>query len=132
FWSYIGLSIIMSVIILIGFLLLIIPGIILSVWFAFASYILILDNAGIVDSLRRSRESVRGRWWGVFGRLILVSVVAILITVVTAIAFSVIPSQAVSSLLETVVSMVLVPFLMAYVYLMYQDTKGSAVSPAPA
>src|SRR5690606_54212 len=58
FWSYIGLSIIMSVIILIGFLLLIIPGIILSVWFAFASYILILDNAGIVDSLRRSRESV--------------------------------------------------------------------------
>ena len=132
FWSYIGLSILMSLIIMVGFLLLIVPGIILSVWFAFASYILILENAGITDSLRRSREYVRGRWWGVFGRLILVSIVAFAITVAGAMIFSFIPSEAISGLLETAVSLVLVPFMMAFVYLMYKDVKGGAAPAVPA
>ncbi len=134
FWSYIGLSILMSLIILIGFLLLIIPGIILSVWFAFASYVLVLENAGVVDSLRRSREYVRGRWWGVFGRLILMSLVAFAVSVIAAMLFSVIPMEAISRLLESAVSLLLVPFLMAYVYLMYQDAKGVAApaTPVPA
>ncbi len=49
------------------FLLFIIPGIIFLVYWIFGVYIFLEGKGNVWDSLRKSREIVRGRWWRVFG-----------------------------------------------------------------
>jgi len=48
------------------------------VWFALAAPILIMEQRGVMASLRRSAEIVRGRWWRTFGVLVLSQVIAVL------------------------------------------------------
>lgn len=55
-----------------GFLLLIIPGIIFSVWFVFAKFILVAEGERGMNAILKSKEYVRGRWGEVFGRLFVI------------------------------------------------------------
>jgi hypothetical protein len=48
------------------------------VWFALATPILVMERRGVIASLRRSAEIVRGRWWRTFGVLALAQVIAVL------------------------------------------------------
>lgn len=66
--SYIWISILVTVAILGGTLLLIIPGIIFSIWFSFALYILILEGVRGTQALSASRELVKGYFWPVLWR----------------------------------------------------------------
>lgn len=58
-----------------GMILLIIPGIIFAIWFAFPMYAIIFDNKKIVESLSFSKSLVSGRWWAVAGRMIVPGIV---------------------------------------------------------
>ena len=63
----IGLSLLNVLILIAGFLLLIFPAIIFSVGFMFASAILVLEEKGIIASLKRSwalTKKIRGRTFG--------------------------------------------------------------------
>lgn len=62
-------SIISSLIFTGGVLLFVLPGIIFSVWFAFAVPITILDGLRWREALRASRALTAGRWWKVLWRL---------------------------------------------------------------
>lgn len=71
-WGFFLLGAMLSLIILGGAILLIIPGIIFSVWFYFSKFIYIYDGLEIKESLRRSKELVAGRFWPVTGRLFVI------------------------------------------------------------
>jgi len=58
-----GAAIVCSFMIVIGLLLLLVPGIILSVSLMLAPYPLLLEDAGISDSIKLSRSLVKGHWW---------------------------------------------------------------------
>ena len=64
----------------IGLILLIIPGVIFAVWFALAMYILILENKGIMESLSKSKELVKGHFWTVFGYNLFFGIVMLIIS----------------------------------------------------
>lgn len=129
FWRYIGLSLLMSIILMVGFILLIIPGIILSVWFVFATFVLVLENGAIVDSLKKSREYVRGKWWAIFGRLIAMSVFIILLGMLISMITVFLPNHAITEAFVTALTVLLAPIAMAYMYLLYNEVKGvSSVS----
>ncbi len=55
-----------------GMILLIIPGIIFSIWYAFVYYAVIFEEKAGITALRFSRNMVRNRWWAIFGRLFIV------------------------------------------------------------
>lgn len=85
-WKYFLLSSLIGVITLLGLILLVVPGIILSVWFANAIYVLYSKNLGVIKSLKESKKLVTGRFWefayrglvvGLFGSILtwLVSIV---------------------------------------------------------
>ncbi len=65
-----GLSFLVGLIVLGGFILVIIPGIIFSIWFTFVAQARVLDQKKGISSLGFSRALVRGNWWGVFGRIV--------------------------------------------------------------
>ena len=72
------LGIVMSIGISIGFLLLIVPGIILSLMWMVAAPALVIERRGIFATLSRSRELTKGARWKILA-LILVGFVAIII-----------------------------------------------------
>ncbi len=59
-------SVLMLFITIFGFLLLVIPGIIFSVWFTPVSYIVVCDKIGGFKALGRSQDLVKGYFWPVF------------------------------------------------------------------
>jgi hypothetical protein len=69
--------------IVIGFVLIIVPGLILITIWSVAAPVVVLERPGVFASLRRSRELVRGNGWQVFGVIlvlyILVGVVSFII-----------------------------------------------------
>ncbi len=69
--------------IVVGFILIIVPGLILLTIWSVAAPVVVLENPGVFAALRRSRELVRGNGWQVFGVIlvlyILVGAVSVLI-----------------------------------------------------
>lgn len=68
FWKFSLLSIFMFLIIAGGFILLIIPGVIFSVWFMFSGFTLIEKNTKVTEALSQSKSLVKGNFWKVLGR----------------------------------------------------------------
>ncbi|MFA5413138.1 MAG: glycerophosphoryl diester phosphodiesterase membrane domain-containing protein [Patescibacteria group bacterium] len=69
FWGIV-ISILVTLAVCLGTLLLIIPGIIFSVWFSFSLYIFILENKKGTEALSASRQLVKGKFWPVLWRWI--------------------------------------------------------------
>ncbi len=65
--------------IVIGLILLIVPGLIVLTFWAVSSPVVVVENPGVFAALSRSRELVRGNGWQVFG--VIVSVFAIILVV---------------------------------------------------
>jgi hypothetical protein len=66
-WAYIGMSILSSIGMIVGFVLLIVPGLILLVRWSAASGFLIGARKGVVQSLSASWEATKGHGWSIFG-----------------------------------------------------------------
>jgi hypothetical protein len=65
--------------VLVGFVLLIVPGVILALSLGMAPYLVITENQGPIDAIKRSHSLVWGNWWRT----------AIILTVIMFILFSV-------------------------------------------
>lgn len=134
FWRYIVLSILVSLSILVGFILLIIPAILFFVWFTFSYYVLINENISGIDAMKRSKALVSGRWWAVFGRL----VALMLLGLIMGLAFgfigslgSMFISEVFFGIVNLVLNAILAPISVAYLYLLYKDLlQTSATEPA--
>ena len=70
--------ILMAVLIVAGFLLLILPGIYLSIAYSFAPYLIVEKNMGVWTALETSRKAITAYWWRYFG-LMLVALLLVII-----------------------------------------------------
>jgi hypothetical protein len=82
--ALVGMSIVSAILTGIGFALCVVPGIYLWGAFYVAVPVLLVEGSGPLRSLGRSRELVRGRWWGTFG----VALVGYLLVTIVGAAFS--------------------------------------------
>ena len=134
FWKYIGLSITQSIVLIIAFILLIIPGVIVSIWLVFSYMVLVLEGRGVVACMKQSKHYVKGHWWVVFGYMVFIFVVSALVgtlinTVSTMLATAL--PVVVANFLVLVANAIVVPITVAFVYLVYRDLKASkTVEPA--
>lgn len=64
--KYLLASIIYSLIVLVGFLLLIIPGIIFAIRFKYYSYLIVDQGLGPIEALRQSWRMTKGNVWNLF------------------------------------------------------------------
>jgi hypothetical protein len=71
FGAILGYSFLSAIMIMIGTLFFIIPGIYLSVPLSFILYVKIIENRNLGDSFSRCVQLVRHNWWNTFGILIL-------------------------------------------------------------
>lgn len=86
FWQLLAVSLLFGLGVGIGFLFLIVPGLILMVLWAVVAPVTLLERPGIFAAFRRSRELVRGNGWNVFGVYVLVFVAVAIISILAGIA----------------------------------------------
>jgi len=70
-WPMLVVAILNIILVFFGSLLLIIPGIIFSVWFSFIYYIVLFENKTGTESLKASKKMVVGRWWPILWRILI-------------------------------------------------------------
>ena len=88
FWPLVAVSILFGIAVAIGFVLLIIPGLILIVIWSVVAPVTVLERPGVFAAFRRSRELVRGNGWNVFGVIVMVFVIVALISIAAEITAS--------------------------------------------
>lgn len=141
-WPGIYTSLFVALLVLLGTILFLIPGIIFLVWYYFAIYVVVLDNKKGWTAMKESRELVRGRWWATAWRLFAPNVVfgaaVVLIQFIFSSFFDVLPISLDSILLlknvvNTILSALLAPITTLIVLYVYNSLKEEPLAePAPA
>jgi hypothetical protein len=109
-WSFAWLVFLLGFVLTGGTLLLVVPGIVFSVWLAFAPFAAVAEDARGMGALLRSRALVRGSGFAVFVRLLVVAIVG---AVLGAIPF-----------LGPILSLLYAPFAAVYGFLLYEELRG--------
>lgn len=129
FFKYLGLAIVMGVMIIIGFILLVVPGIWLSVALSFSVYFLILQGKGIKESLSASKALVKGKWWDVAVKMFFLSVIGFVFVFVLGILsgiFAVVRIDAtVTNAIISCLGMLLTPIGNIYLYQMFVSLQAN-------
>ena len=130
--SILAVSIITGVLIFLGALALIIPGIILAIMFSLVVQTIIIEDTGALESLARSRRLVSGRWLKTFALLL---VLYIMVGIVTGIGVAIgtpfgLAGTLVSSLITALIQPILPIGLTLYYYLMIARTTPQTATQA--
>ena len=114
-------SILASIGIGIGFVLIIVPGLILLTFWSLIVPEIVIGGAGALESFGRSWRTVRGYAWSVFGTYILVFLLLIVGEIVLSVILSVLrlPYGWRSFISDLVVDTLVVPFIAAVITLIY-------------
>jgi hypothetical protein len=77
-----ALSIIVGIVVVLGTIALIIPGIILAIMFSLAFPVLLIENKGVTESMGRSRQLVSKRWLKTFATFLVIAIIVIIASVI--------------------------------------------------
>lgn len=78
----IGVGILAGIAIGIGFLLLLVPGLILLTIWAVVAPVVVVEHSGVFDAFGRSRALVKGNGWQVFGVIVVVYLITAIVAFV--------------------------------------------------
>lgn len=121
FFSFIWAGVLMALISFLGFMLLVIPGIYWVILYSLYPYALLIEDKRGWSALKRSRELVKGYWWAVLGRLLAFSLVIWTIMLVVSFVGGLLNNFIAAQTLVYVVSALVMPFGIAYSYLIYKS-----------
>jgi hypothetical protein len=140
-------SILILLIVLGGTLILIIPGIIALVYVMFSVFAVVIDHHQGLDAIGFSWNLVKGRWWYVFGRLVIANLVIgimslIIISIFWSLGIGETPVQTIArvhlgyhdvSISQSIVSEAIfdfftLPFTICFLGVLYDNLKNTAQS----
>ena len=124
-------SILAGIAIVIGLILVIVPGLYLITIWAVIVPVIVIEGVGPLDSFGRSHQLVRGRGWHVFGTLVLVYVILLVVNLVLGLIFSALPRVLGTGLSSVISGTLIAPFLALVVTLVYYRLAGESQAPPP-
>ena len=124
-----GASFLAGIAIFIGFVLIIVPGLILITIWAVIVPVIVIERSGVMASFGRSRELVKGRGWHVFGTLVLTWLILFVVQIILGLIFSFVPYAVRGGLASVISGTIVAPFIALVVTLMYYRLS-STVAPA--
>jgi hypothetical protein len=80
--TLVGASILYGIAVGIGFVLLIVPGLILLTIWAMLAPAIVIEKRGVIEAFGRSRELVKGYGWPVFGVIIVAALITAIATLI--------------------------------------------------
>ncbi len=133
FFSYLWLVIAVTLTIMGGSLLLVVPGIIFAGWFVLSIYVFVVEGKKGFGAMMASKEYVRGYWWDVMGRLLVLGLISAAFQLLFMLP-AMLGGQTVQNILGSISNLLFAPFALIYSYLIYQNLKElkPAIASAPA
>jgi hypothetical protein len=131
--------IITGIIISLGLIALVIPGIILAIMFSLVLPALLIENTGVFGSLGRSRELVGHRWLKTFATFLVLGIIIVIIAIVLSL-FS-LPFGPASSIVSSLLSSLYQPLLPIALTVYFYSNRAriaptqvgrASMGPAPA
>jgi ABC-type uncharacterized transport system permease subunit len=119
--------------VVVGFLLLIVPGLILITIWAVVAPSIVVENRGAIEAFGRSRELVRGNGWPVFGAIVLAFLIIIAVSIAMAAIGSAIADDAGLVILGTIGNVLVAPIAALVSAILFFDLGGGAgaIEPSP-
>ena len=136
FWAFVWISILLSLSIFGGFALFIVPGIILSFYLLFSTYVLVDENKKGLTALTQSWNYVRGYAWSIFFKLLLFGLLLfpiyiVLIAVFAGLAYvsfgqelSIITISSIDIVVRFIQQIIIGPLGAIYLFLIYRNLKS--------
>lgn len=113
----------------IGFVLLIVPGLILLVTWSVVAPVTVLERPGVFAAFARSRELVRGNGWPVFGVICAVGVTVFVVALAAGLASAALGSLA-GALLQWAATAAIAPVSALSASVIYFALQGQLTAPA--
>lgn len=114
----------------IGFVLIIVPGLILLTIWSVAAPVVVLEHPGVIAALGRSRELVRGNGWQVFGVIVVLFIgVGIVSAIIEAVGDS--GGTGVGIVVRIIVQILTAPITALAASVLYFELRGSTAGEPP-
>src|SRR3989344_9631666 len=121
---YLGLSLVSMFLVVGGYMLFLIPGFILSIWFWFGMFVLIDENKRGMNVLLVSRDYIKGFIVKVFTRWFLFGILTAVVSSLPSLLLKDTSYEGLSSIYSTVISFIITPLSLIYGYLLYKSLKA--------
>jgi hypothetical protein len=112
----------------IGFLLLIVPGLVVLTLWIFVIPAIVLENRGVGESFGRSRELVRGNGWNVFGVIVLTFVLLLGVSIAIRLILAPLDDWLASLVQQVVANTLVAPFAIIVWTLSYYRLRALETS----
>jgi hypothetical protein len=122
-------GILKAIAVTIGFILLVVPGLILLTIWAVTAPAIVVERAGGIDAFGRSRELVRGQGWPVFGVILIAFLITFAISLVAG-AIGAATGDAGRVILSTIGSIIAAPISALVAAVLFFDLGGGRSAPA--
>jgi len=134
--SLIWIAILINLVNIGGFILFVIPGLILSLLTSFSLYLYFAEGEKGIRALAKSWFYVKGYWWAIFGRALFIGFSIFIVTIALSIIFIGLdqtfnssygmqnPVSTMQIILYVVNSLFLYPFFILYFYFIYKGARS--------
>ena len=122
-------GILAGIAIAIGFVLIIVPGLILLTIWAVIAPSIVVEDRGVFEAFARSRELVRGHGWQVFGAIVLAFLIVFVVGLVASIVGAAIGNVG-QVILQTAASVATAPVAALVSSILFFDLGGGTGAPA--
>lgn len=123
-------GILAGIAIAIGFVLLIVPGLILLTIWAVVSPAIVVEGEGVIGAFGRSRELVRGDGWTVFGAILIAFLIVFAVSLVAGAIGEAIGDTAGRVIVSTIAQVLVTPIAALVSSILFFDLGGGREAPA--
>lgn len=107
-----------------GTVLFVVPGVLFFVWFGVGTFVLFSEDVRGMNALLKSREYVRGNWWGVFSRVIFAGLLYLLIAFALSFVFVFVATpDAAKTSVNALLGLFVTPLITLYSFLIYKHLR---------
>lgn len=123
FWGSIWIGLLVGLAAFGGFVMFVIPGIMLGIQLALSSYVYVLEGKRGMNALVLSREYVKGYWWAFFGRMLLCSLIFGVVLLVIYLPLKLILGDVIGGVVYYIITLFLTPFSVCYNFEIYKNLQ---------
>ena len=123
FWAAVWIGILAFLAVIGGAVMLIIPGIMLAIQLSLTNYALVLDGKHGIDALAQSREYVKGYWWALVGRMVLLMLCLGAFALIFLLPTTLLLGFVVGRIVYAIMLLIFVPFSISYQYEIFENFR---------
>lgn len=123
FWPFVWLTILEVLAIVGASFMLIIPGIWMAFTLSFMAYVFVIERRHGLDALRQSKDYIKGYWWAVVGRSLLLCLLYVIAAMIIEVPFVVIGGNTTGNIVSMALALFFIPFAMIYHYFIFKNLR---------